>query len=228
MKAQINGCSSITLFSVVFIDDEEKCLRSFSRMLTGLPWKATFFRNPLQALLTLTQPQSPVADIIFLDISMPEFNGIELLRCLKINRRTVSIPVIMLTADGRHDTVVEALQAGAADYLLKPFDPPLLLKKARRHLGAHTPHSGRHSVPKGSSDVLERAYRILDCKVNDTDEILKSAYRRMALKYHPDIMAGKALEQAFIDFAEERFREIHQAYKTIMMYRSTAASSRPR
>ncbi|MBO3269038.1 response regulator transcription factor [Hymenobacter sp. NBH84] len=68
-------------------------------------------------------------DIIVLDISLPIFNGYEL--CELIRRRNVHVPILMLTALGTTDNKVEALNLGADDYVVKPFEFKELLARVR-------------------------------------------------------------------------------------------------
>jgi len=65
-------------------------------------------------------------DIILLDLIMPEMSGYEVLRRLKTAERTSHIPVIVISALDEIDTVVRCIEAGAEDYLTKPFNPILL------------------------------------------------------------------------------------------------------
>ncbi|RLF34747.1 MAG: response regulator [Thermoplasmata archaeon] len=68
-------------------------------------------------------------DVIFLDIVMPEMDGIETLQKLKSHRETSSIPVIMITGQQQITDIERCFSEGAADYILKPFDKNLVLKK---------------------------------------------------------------------------------------------------
>ena len=56
---------------------------------------------------------------------------------------------------------------------------------------------------------------VLGCKVGDSPEILRSAYRRLARKYHPDTIAAQGLPPEFKRFAERKFREIQSAYEQL-------------
>ncbi len=62
-------------------------------------------------------------DVLTLDSMMPALSGMEVLQLLKADPATAKLPVIMLTARRGEDDVVNALRAGAADYLTKPFMP---------------------------------------------------------------------------------------------------------
>jgi signal transduction histidine kinase/DNA-binding response OmpR family regulator/streptogramin lyase len=68
-------------------------------------------------------------DLILSDIMMPNMNGIELLEWLKSERKTASIPVVMLTAKAEQQSKLNALRIGVDDYLTKPFSPQELLAR---------------------------------------------------------------------------------------------------
>jgi class 3 adenylate cyclase len=65
-------------------------------------------------------------DLVLLDLMMPELNGFEVLTRLKADDRLRQIPVIMISALGEAEGVIRCIEAGAEDYLHKPFDPVLL------------------------------------------------------------------------------------------------------
>jgi two-component system alkaline phosphatase synthesis response regulator PhoP len=65
-------------------------------------------------------------DLVLMDVRMPLMNGIEACQVLKANERTRQIPVVFLSARDREADIEQGLAAGAAAYLLKPFDPKTL------------------------------------------------------------------------------------------------------
>ena len=71
-------------------------------------------------------------DAIILDVMMPKMNGIEVLQ--KLRAEKVSTPIMMLTAKGETDDRITGFNAGADDYLPKPFDPDELLSRVRAML----------------------------------------------------------------------------------------------
>lgn len=74
-------------------------------------------------------------DLVLLDIMMPGIDGISACKAIKKNvKLEKQLPVIMLTAKGDRDTVFRALNAGADDYIVKPFTPEVLLEKVKKHL----------------------------------------------------------------------------------------------
>ena len=75
-----------------------------------------------------------IPDLILLDVEMPEMNGYDVIKILKSNDATSNIPVIFLTAKSDGESELEGLSLGAIDYIIKPFSPPLLLKRIEVHL----------------------------------------------------------------------------------------------
>ncbi|MBI4574935.1 MAG: HDOD domain-containing protein [Planctomycetes bacterium] len=108
----------------------------------------------------LAQAWRDPPDLVLLDVMMPEMDGVEVCRRLREDPRTASVPVLMLTALGRRDHVLRAVEAGASDYLLKS-DMRLdrLLAKVARALGpAAGASSAAPPAATGARDApLERA-----------------------------------------------------------------------
>jgi two-component system sensor histidine kinase/response regulator len=73
-------------------------------------------------------------DLILLDLMMPEMDGLEVCRRLKADPLTQQIPIIFLTASNEMEHLVKGFEAGAVDYVTKPFNAPELLARVRTHL----------------------------------------------------------------------------------------------
>ena len=91
-----------------------------------------FTLNSGERLLKILEKKTP--DMILLDVEMPEMNGYEVIKRLKKDPKTKSIPVAFLTAKGEGENEMEGLSLGAIDYIIKPFSPPLLRKRIEVHL----------------------------------------------------------------------------------------------
>src|SRR5438309_6222716 len=72
--------------------------------------------------------------LVLTDIMMPGLDGFGLLRALRADERTRTLPVILLSARAGEESAVEGLDAGADDYLAKPFSAQELLARVRTHL----------------------------------------------------------------------------------------------
>jgi DNA-binding response OmpR family regulator len=70
-----------------------------------------------------------VPDLVMLDVRMPRMTGYEACIQIKADARTQHVPVIFLSAKGQESEVQTGLEAGAAEYILKPFSPDLLMER---------------------------------------------------------------------------------------------------
>ena len=73
-------------------------------------------------------------DLILLDIMMPQMNGIEMAHILKSQINTQNIPILFLSANSDEESIEDGLDAGAVDYVIKPFRPKELLARVKTHL----------------------------------------------------------------------------------------------
>jgi len=71
-------------------------------------------------------------DLLITDLDMPNMDGIELVRAIRSDDSLKALPVLFLTADAEKNSIVEAVQAGVDDYLLKPFTMKVLEQKIRK------------------------------------------------------------------------------------------------
>jgi putative two-component system response regulator len=115
---------------VILVDDNLANLKIGNNFLEE---KYTVATAPSAAkMFSLLKNNVPA--IILLDIDMPEMNGYEAIKILKSNPETKDIPVIFLTAKNESEDELEGLSLGAIDYITKPFNPALLLKRIEVHL----------------------------------------------------------------------------------------------
>ncbi|HSF13259.1 MAG TPA: response regulator [Erythrobacter sp.] len=126
-------------------------------------------------LLTRTRP-----DIVLLDYMMPNMNGIEVLRRLRADPATVDLPVIMVTARAENQATIEALEAGADDYVTKPIDFAVLRARIESHL-----------QKQGNASALRMSNAALDEKVTMRSLILADLNGEL----EAEIALRKQLEQ---------------------------------
>lgn len=96
-------------------------------------------------------------DLILLDWMMPGTSGVELAKRLRNNDKTVDIPIIMLTARGEEDDQVKGFEAGADDYVIKPFSPRALVARVKANLR-------RQVVDATDKEMLNAGLMCLDLK----------------------------------------------------------------
>ena len=123
--------------TVLAVDDTADNLTLLNALLSG-PYKVKLANSGAKALKIAAA--APAPDLILLDIMMPEMDGYEVCRRLKQQPATRDIPVIFLTARTDVESERAGLEAGAVDYVTKPFNPPVLLARVKTHLAlkAHT------------------------------------------------------------------------------------------
>jgi adenylate cyclase len=114
---------------ILVVDDNASNRDLLSRRLVREGYRVTAAQSGASAL-ALTAAES--FDLVLLDLMMPGMSGFEVLRRLKAEDRTQHIPVIMISALDELDSAVRCIEAGAEDYLPKPFNPVLL----RARIGA--------------------------------------------------------------------------------------------
>jgi K+-sensing histidine kinase KdpD len=113
--------------NILIIDDNEMNRDVTEGLIDALGYTAILAKNGKEALKLISLGPQP--DLILLDILMPEMNGYEVLLFLKKDKNLRSIPVIMISVVDEMESVVKCIEAGAEDYLTKPFNAILL--KAR-------------------------------------------------------------------------------------------------
>jgi len=79
--------------------------------------------------------QNELPDLILLDVRMPRMTGYEVCEQIKADKKTQHIPVIFLSAKGQESEVQTGIEAGADEYILKPFSPDQLTERVRVILG---------------------------------------------------------------------------------------------
>lgn len=118
--------------SILVAEDEPQTAQLIEFKLKQQGYAVTIVSNGEQALKMLSvNPPS----LLILDGMMPVMDGFEVLRRVREDQNTRSIPVIMLTAKSREKDVVTGLELGASDYIIKPFSPAELVARVKKVLG---------------------------------------------------------------------------------------------
>ena len=99
-------------------------------------------------------------DIVILDWMMPQLSGIEVCRRLRRNPKTLTTPIIILTARGEEGDKITGLDFGADDYVTKPFSTPELLARVRALLRRTQPSILADIVRQGDIEIDTKAFRV--------------------------------------------------------------------
>lgn len=110
---------------VLIVDDEKGILKMYSEFLSGSGIEV-FQATDGQTGMKLAKEQKP--DVILLDIIMPRYNGLDVLKDLKLDSDTKNIPVFLLTNLPAESSESKAKELGAAGYLVKAeYEPKMIL-----------------------------------------------------------------------------------------------------
>jgi two-component system KDP operon response regulator KdpE len=112
--------------TVLIVDDERSIRLSLRTILSGLGFMVIEAARGEEALALIRTAQF---DAVLLDINMPGMGGVEV--CRMMRKSSARLPIIMLTVQGSEDRKVEALDAGADDYITKPFQLRELIARLR-------------------------------------------------------------------------------------------------
>ena len=119
---------------VLVVDDSSTMRRILINSLNAIGHKDIIQASDgVQALEALGT--DPDIGLILCDWYMPVMDGISVLKKVKANPNTKDIPVIMVTTQAEQGSVMEAIQAGAANYVVKPFSPQTIHEKIKAVLG---------------------------------------------------------------------------------------------
>ena len=147
----ISGC-------ILIVDDNDSNRDLLARQLTRDGHAVEVAASAAKAFARLRERSF---DLILLDVLMPDVSGYETLIRLKGDAATCEIPVIMISALDELDSIVRCIEAGAVDYLPKPFAPPLLRARIRASLENKFLHDRERQMMQEIRDAKERNEALL-------------------------------------------------------------------
>lgn len=141
MRTLSDSSTSTSSATVLVVDDEELNRKVMSRFINALGCEVLCAENGVAALREVHRSQ---IDLILLDIMMPQIDGYSVLTRLKADPATMEVPVLVISALDDSSNVVRCIEAGADDFMTKPFNSNLLRARVqaclakRRHLEKET------------------------------------------------------------------------------------------
>ena len=116
---------------VLVVDDEARVREMIEFRLRLLGYEVLHASNGYEGLEAASREEP---NLVLLDVMMPDLDGFQVCSQLKQNKATKDIPVVMLTARGDAKDVARAINSGAADYIVKPYDPVVLQQKVVKNI----------------------------------------------------------------------------------------------
>jgi len=160
---------------ILIVDDDQSMCEMLSTSLKGLGFSPSWYTSAQEALDNMHQQEF---DVLLSDLNMPMMTGLDL--CKRVTADFVDLPVIIITAFGSMDSAIEAIRAGAYDFVTKPIDVDLLainLGRAVQHreltrqvksLSQEINKGSKFGDLIGESPVMRKLFTQL-CRVSSTD-----------------------------------------------------------
>jgi two-component system chemotaxis response regulator CheY len=112
----------------LIVDDSKTIRMILGRIMRELGYETCEAVNGIDALRVIESEKATVS-LVLADWNMPEMNGLDLVKQLRLNPDFSSVKVIMVTTETEVDHIVSALEAGANEYVMKPFTKDILKDK---------------------------------------------------------------------------------------------------
>ena len=196
---------------ILIVDDEPFNLDLLEQELTDQGYVIERANDGAEAL---EKVDSFAPDIVLLDYMMPKMNGLEVLRRLREDDRHKSIPVILLTAKATQEDKVRGLDAGADDYVTKPFDSFELSARVRAMMRIKQLH-----------DSLEEWNRTLAEKV--AQQVAEIERMRRLKRYLSPQVADSLLQGEGDNFSKSHRREITVVFLDLRGFTAFSDSAEP-
>ena len=136
---------------ILVVDDDPDIFEIVQVNLEGAGFDVIGASNGLEALARIRQE---TADLVILDVLMPEMDGWEVLRAIEVDSRTAGLPVIMLTCKSEDADILRGLEEGAVEYVTKPFYPENLVASVKILLNVFDQPMRRSEERRGGKECL--------------------------------------------------------------------------
>jgi len=167
---------------IVVIDDEQDILEILNYNLTREKYNVKLFNHPVEAIKYIKHNH---IDLVISDWLMPDLDGLELCRMIKNDPTTHEIPVIMISCKNDEIDIVTALELGAEDYLVKPFNIKELIVRIKK-------------IIKRNSNAAQ-AYELVEIKKNDNKLIIRNDLR-IDVDNYAAFISGKNIDLTYSEF----------------------------
>jgi signal transduction histidine kinase len=147
--------------AILIVDDERSMVRLLEQLLAHAGYQKLSGTSDPREVVRLCDELEP--DLVMLDLRMPHLGGIEVLHQLKRRRAETYLPVLVLTADVSRESKRAALEAGASDFVTKPFEQTELLLRVRNLLEMRFLHRDlRRQNETLEVQIQERTHQLLE------------------------------------------------------------------
>lgn len=177
----VNDASASLSLRVLVVEDDATMLKLLQAMLHTAGYNVLVAKNGLEAMGMIKQHQP---QLVVSDLMMPEMDGITLCRHLRASEQGRNIYIVILTAQENPEKLIEAFEAGADDYLLKPIMPKIFfarMRAAQRVIQMQAELAFEHEQLQRLANELKEANQHLQ-KLASTDVLTGLPNRRAAME----------------------------------------------
>lgn len=189
---------------LLLIDDDLVSLSIVAKKLMAEGFQVICLDDATQfeSVLQKTKP-----DLVLLDIIMPQITGLEILKKLRANYNSNELPIIMMTAKGHPEDVVEALELGASDYLTKPINIKIAVSRIKNQLKQIS--LNKDSILKSELEAINAMIVTYNHEINSPLSAALLSLTKLEQE-NPDSEAAKRIRSAI-----ERINEILKKIKQV-------------
>ena len=185
------------MMKILVVDDEEGMRKSLSILLESEGYLVTEASSGTEALKALTED---AIDLVIADMRMDSMSGIDLLE--HIQNRRIQVPVIIMTAYGTIQSAVTAMQMGACDFIIKPFEYTDILYKTKRAIDWHVSNKETAEMVMAKAEATDDSLMIMG--ESQSIKRLKDMIRKFSVNDFPVLItgetkAGGALPSGLVD-----------------------------
>jgi PAS domain S-box-containing protein len=196
---------------VVLVDDNRDIREYLERLLARI-YDVAAFEDGEQALAAILKNPP---DLVLTDIMMPRLDGFGLLHQLRAAPLTAAIPVIMLSARAGEEARSEGMEAGADDYLVKPFTVRELMARVGSHITMHRMRSqlvAREHEQRLKAEAAEKRYRLILESISEGFAFLDDAWTIQYVNDRAAAVAGREAKDLLGKLVWDEFHGLESSF----------------
>ncbi len=210
--------------TVLIVDDDPSAQEALFAMLEGENYDLQLAKDGFQALQMVKQLQP---DVILLDVMMPGLDGFDVCRRIRSTPELAEVPILILTALGDHDSLLQGIEAGADDFLTKPVDRRELIARIRTILRLNR----YRTLVEQRENIRHMAERLIAAQEEERQRISRELHDDLGQALTTHLLSLRNLQEDLSLPAEVLFERLQalydQSYEVSVKIRRLARDLRP-